>query len=203
MNQGCLNRSRRRARGLTFVELLLGLVITSIIGLAIASMLFATTRGTSSSNDMRGLLIQQKLLGGRLGASLRGSTEVLASGSNYIVLWMNDTRANGSPDLSELRRIEYDSVNHRIISYRMPSTWTQSQIDANEINYLATDDFNAKTNAVKGTSSFPAEVWSNSVYGWTFTLDVAAPDTALVSYRLTVQSGTEQATAIGAAALRN
>ncbi|MCE9590040.1 MAG: hypothetical protein K8S99_05905 [Planctomycetes bacterium] len=193
----------RRAAGLTLLELLMSLVITGVIGVAIASMLFAASKGTSTNSDMRSLVIKQKVVGGRFDAAVRGSSMVLASGSNYLVLWMNDSRANGAPDLSELRRIEYDSTTHRITSYRMPASWTQTQIDANEVNYTLADNFNTRTTSVKGSASFPAEVWSNSVYGWTFTLDSAVPDTALISYRLLVQNGSQQATLVSAVALRN
>lgn len=201
-----ITRRRRRpaCQGLTLVELLLALSVTAIIALAISSMLFAVARGTSTNNDMRSLVLQQKIVGTRLDTALRRATKVLASGSGYLVVWLNDSRANGTPDLSELRRIEYDANTNTLRSYRMPETWTQTQIDANEVNYQISDDFNAMTNAVKGTSKFPLETWSNAVYGWTITLDNAVVQSAkLVSYRLTVQSGKQQAVVVGATALRN
>jgi type II secretory pathway pseudopilin PulG len=184
--------------------MVMALAVTAIIGLAITSMLFAFTRATASSNDMRGLTIQQKLLSSRLDAAFRASAKVLASGSGYVVLWISDSRSNNLPDLSELRRIEYDSTGHILRSYRMPISWTQTQVDANEVNYQLTDDFNAVTTAVAGMSKFPAEVWSNSIYGWTVTLDSTVVTSArLVSYQATIQAGSQQAVVIGAAALRN
>ena len=196
------NRARRA--GFTFMEMILALMVTVFVGGAIASMMFAVSHATAASNDSRGLVLQQKLIEVRLDTAIRGSTKVLAKGTNYIVLWMSDSRSNSAPDLSEIRRIEYSSTAHTVTSYRMPSSWSQATIDSNEVNYTLATDFDSVTTALKGNTKFPAEVWSNAAYGWTVTLDNATAQSArLVSYQVTTQSGSNQSTVAGASALRN
>lgn len=182
------------------------MMITAMVGCAISAMLFAVARGTDDGADSRSLVIQHKTIAGRMDAAVRGSKNILALGSNYIVLWMADTRANGAPDLSELRRIEYDSATHALISYKasFPAGYTQAQIDAADTAYALNADFATTTATLKGTSSFPAETWSGTLYGWTMVIDNISPQSArLVSYRLTIGTGTKTATVCGAAALRS
>ncbi len=199
-------RRYRTNSGFTFLELLLSMMVTVMVGGAISAMLFAIARGTDDGADSRSLVIQHKVVAGRLDASIRSAKSILAIGSNYIVLWMRDSRANGSPDLSEIRRIEYDSATHSLVSYKasFPAGYTQAQIDAADTAYAINADFAATTNALKGTPNFPAEVWCQSLYGWTMSLDnLATQNARLVSYRLTIGTGTKTATVCGAAALRS
>lgn len=195
----------RRLRGLTLVELLLALAITALIGAAIAAMFFAVSYGTSSRNDLRGLVVRQRTLTARLDASVRGSAQILAAGGDYVVLWMGDSRANKAPDLSELRRIEYDSAGKTLISYKavFPAGWTQAAIDAADTSYALTADFNAVTKALKGNSLWPSETWMTNVTEAALTYNNASASSAtLVSYRFTLGSGTTAAPVAGAAALR-
>jgi hypothetical protein len=205
-------RVRRRADrrgGLTLVELIMALSSTALIGMAIVSMLFAVNAGTADRNDNRLLLAKHKLASTRLDASIRSAKKVLASGSGYVVLWMSDSRVNSLPNLSELRRIEYDSSTKTLKSYKavFPSSWTAAAITAADTTYQLTDNFATTTAALKGTSTFPSETWCSSVSGLTVTLDNATAQSAkLVSYRagIIVGSGTTAVTGtvIGAAALR-
>lgn len=197
--------SGRARRGLTLVELLMALAITAMVGLAIASMLFAVSRGTASSQDMRGLVVKHKALDARLAAAIRSSRKVLATGSNCIVLWMADTRADGVPDLSELRRIEVDNTGS-LVSYSasFPANWSQAAIDAADTSYPLNSDFLTVTSGLKSNSLFPSTKWMTGVTAITFTLNNATAQSAnLVSYRATVTSGSQSAVPVGAATLRN
>ena len=104
-------------RGLTLVELLIAVTITALVGAGVATMLVATTRGTSSRTDLRGLVVKHKTLSARLGSSIRSAKMVLAAGSDFVVLWAHDDRANDLPNRSELQRIEWDNTNNEVRSY--------------------------------------------------------------------------------------
>lgn len=199
-------RKRRRSSAFTLVELILSAGITTLIGAAIASLFFAVSYGTASRNDMRALVPRQRTIVARLDASIRSSRMVLAIGSNFVVLWMADTRANSAPNLSELRRIEFDSTNKTVTSYKVtwPAGWSQAMIDAADTQYTLGDDFGVITAALKGNSYFPPETWSRSVSTWSLTANKSSVQTAtMVSYQITTVSGQTTNTLIGAAALRS
>ncbi len=99
------------ARGLTLIELILSIAATGIICTAIATVLVAVTYGTDSSKDMRTLVSRNKTVNARLGATIRGSQSILASGSNYIVLWKSDDDMDGEPCPLEMQRLEFATVN--------------------------------------------------------------------------------------------
>ena len=186
--------SPRRLAGLTLVELLLSLTATSLIGAGAASILFAVAKGTASRGDMRALVVRHKTIDARLSAAVRSSRQVLAIGSNYIVLWMSDANSDGSPNLSEIRRIEFDSATRRLWSYKAPVGVTP------DTSFAVSSDFNAMTSNLKGQNNFPGELWANGVTSVTWAANSA--DT-LVSYRLTLKADTLSNIAIGAAALRH
>ena len=82
------HRSHRAA--MTLVELLLAVAGIAIIGAALTAMLVATTYATTDRLDVRAVVVKQKVLAARITAAIRGSRMVLAQGSEYLVLWMED-----------------------------------------------------------------------------------------------------------------
>ncbi len=110
-------RNLRVRRGISFVELIIAMAATGMIGLAIASMLFAVTEGTSSRNDMRNVIVQTKIINSRFGAAIRGAKMVLDADTDFIVLWTLDEDKDGLPGLLEMQRIEYDAQTRRLVSY--------------------------------------------------------------------------------------
>lgn len=204
MRDAANKRSRRR--GLTVVELLLALTITAIISLAISSMLFAVSHGTDSSNDMRALLLRQRLVAARLNAMIRSSHMVLATGSNHVVLWTHDANNSGTPNRSEVRYLEMNTVSGELWSYKTvwPVSMTTEQIEAADVEYDLTADFASLMPAFKGQASFPGERWATDLSGWVVTLNNIDPQLAtLVSYRFSMRLTEATDFVIGAAALRN
>ena len=197
-----------RNRGLTLVELLIAVTITALVAAGVASMLVATTRGTSSRTDLRGLAVKHKTLAARLTASIRSSKMVLDSGSDFVVLWAHDERVNDLPNLSELQRIEWDNTNNEVRSYttEFPGGWSEAQIEAADTQYDFTTDFDAETTTLKTNQPdrFPATMWGTSVTALSFVVDDANPQLAgLVSFELTVSAEVLSDTSINAVALRN
>ncbi len=125
---------------------------------------------------------------------------LLGSDGQCLVLWVSDSKKNGAPDLSELRRIEWDAATKRIRCYQARTTLAPA---ANTAYDLTTTNFLATTAALRGTSSFPAVVWAQGVSGWSTSPTVATPATRLIAYGVTIDlsvGGTH--TARSAAALR-
>lgn len=172
-----------RGRGFTMVELMLSLTITAIIGAAVAAMLASVSYATTDRADLRRVNTKQNVVAARLNACLRSCKMVLAIDADSLVLWMGDSRLNNSPDLSELRRLEWDTATGELWSYVAPSNLA----DASNTSYRLTDDFESITFALMGTSDFPGRLWATNVAGWTNALDDATPQHAsLVTYTLAV-----------------
>lgn len=188
-------------RGLMLAELLVALVITGFVGAVVAAMLFFTSYGTSNHAEMRSLLVSKEVLSRRLNWDMAPSQKVLAIGDNYLVLWMAETRVNAAPNLSELHRIERDPATNELRHYQTPADL--SPVD-DTLYDLATTDFNAVTEALKGGPNFPGELWATDVTSWTLTLNAAAPQQAsFVGYRIGIILNGVSETAVSGAPLMN
>ncbi len=211
-----LERSSRRrihrAAGLSFIELMLALAATALIGTSVMSMLVATSYGTTTNKEMLGVLVKQKTIASRLDAAIRSSKMVLESGYNasadvdYLVLWMADTRENEKPNLSELRLVQYsratDSLNFNIASF--PLGLSDVALELLDLEFELTDDFWTVLQTAIGGLNFPGVTWGGDITAVTFTLDNVDPQAArLVSYRLTLADGDVSDTVIGTVSLRN
>jgi hypothetical protein len=194
------HRRRRAPRGVMLVEILLALAITGMIAAGVASLLFATAGGTKERQDLRRRNVRVDVVAARVDAAVRSCGTALGRDANCLVLWVSDSKLNGMPDLSELRRIEWDPATKRLLCFEAPSTL----LDADNTAYaLATTDFVTTTAALRGTASFPSTVWGNGVSGWTSSPSPITQSTRLVSYEVTIdltEGGTH--TARSAVALR-
>jgi len=187
--------------GVTLMELLLALMVSGLVGAAVALMLSATSYGTSSQAEKRSMLVTNEIAAGRLGEALRRSKMVLAKGEDYLVLWMADTSVNDVPNLSELHRIERDPTTDELQSYRAPADLASED----DVEYdLGTTDFNAVTGALKDSAYFPGTLWATEVTAWTTTVPTADVRQAnFVGYRITTTSDGASETKIGGMKLRN
>ena len=189
--------SRRRA-GLTFLELMLAISGTALIGSAIVSMLYAVSYGTQADKDLRSLVTKQMALRTRVSGAVRESAVVLQQGAGYLFLWHNDTDESGTPHLDEITLIEFDGLANELNAYRAPAAPSSNP------EYALADDFSTVIASLKGTADFPAQRWASDIAAFDISLDDPTAQSArLVSFRLTLTTGDEQDTAVGAAALRD
>ena len=187
--------------GLTLTELVIALVITSIIAGTTATMMFSISSATGSQEQARGLLVCHATVGTRIGQAVRAAKMVLAAGKDYLVLWNAETHPDGVPHLSELRRIERSPSTNELWSFQAAPNLAEA--DNTEYS-LASTDFNAVTAALRGTNSFPGELWATDVTAWSIGLDAAGPQAArFVGYRIVVTLDGISETLVGGAALRN
>jgi hypothetical protein len=184
---------------MTLAELVLALSITAVIGASAATMFAAFSYGTSAQSQSQNLLVANELVSSRLGLVVRGSREVLAQGSNYLVLWIADKDNNGKVNVSEMCRLERDPNSNTITLYQAPpNPASDPSYDPNAT------DFNATTNAVKGSSTFPGTLRASGVTNWTIVLNSAQTQQAtFVGWQLTSISSGRSQTTVGGASLRN
>lgn len=177
----------RRARGIMLVEILLALVLTGLLAAGVASLMFATATGAKDQQELRRRNVRIDVLTHRIDAAIRSCGMLLARDERSMVFWVADVKRNIAPNLSELRRIEWDPATKQVLCYEAPSTLT----DAADVTYdLATTDFLATTAALRGSTSFPATVWANNVSAWNASPPSTSPTTRLISYGVTIDLST-------------
>jgi len=198
-------QTRRRVRfgGLTLPELILSVAGIALVGLGVSSMLTAVAYGTSSSRDMRSMVVKSKAVTNRFAAAIRGSATVLETGDNYIVLWTADTNGDALPNVGEMRLIEL--IDGDLSSYKADWTgMTDEEITTANISYALDSDFATAVDTLKGEDYFVQTQWAENLDSWTIALDDANEQAATVigfSFTYSVADLTD--TAIGTAALRN
>lgn len=179
-----MSTTPRRPRGVMLVEILLALAITGLVAAGVASLLAATASGTKDRQELRQKNVRADVLAHRIDIAIRSSSTLLARDSRTLVFWTADTKKNGVPNLSELRRIEYDNGGKQIVCYEAPPTLA----DASNTAYdLATTNFLTTTAGLRGTASFPGAVWGKNVRAWDSSPTTATPTTRLIGYGFTIE----------------
>jgi hypothetical protein len=186
---------------MTVVELVLSLTITAVIGVSIAAVLYASATTVSGQQATRTLMVSNEVCSLRINGALRSSSTVVARGDCYLVLWLGDRNGNGSPNLSELQRIDLDPNTKQLWSFKAPANLAP----ASDTNYtLASTDFNTVTAALKGSANFPSTLWASGITGWTTTPAAADPKLlAYVGYQISSLTNGVTLTTVGGAGLRN
>jgi Tfp pilus assembly protein PilV len=190
---------RRSQYGFTLVELLLATVGVSLVAVGISSMLMVVAYGSSSSRDMRSLVVKQKSTSARINAAIRGAKQVLETGivpdsgsesDNYIVLWMDDDE-DSKITLNEIKLINFSQQK----IYSHTATDTTPVEDVTSYYDLITD-----TQA----EHFTDELWATGINSLSITLDNdTLLQTKLVNFQMDFAVGILSDTTIGTAALRN
>lgn len=202
-----LKLRRAARRGFTLVELILALGICAMVVAAVSAMLVSVSYGTSARRDLRDLVVRGETVDARVALAIRSARAVLETGTDYLIVWMSDSKKNDAPNLSEIRLIER-ALDNTLKSYQFPGNWTQAEIDAADAQYTLSGNlagfFRTATTNAKNAGSFVSTHWGSGVTAATFALDGADPAAIpLAAYRLTLQTGDLTETVIGAASLRS
>lgn len=188
---------RGLARGMTLVELMLGLAITTVIGGAIVAMLFAVSRGADEDTDLRSLVARGKRVHAASTAALRGSRELLDIDSQRLVLWYRDADDDGRIDADELRAIDYAADASELRWYEPTDTVPDAEHEASA-------DFLAVVDGLIESGGLAPRTWAGGVAGFSLALDEDEPAAAkLASYRLILREGRLEHEAVAAVAMRN
>lgn len=157
---------RRRAAGLTLVEIMLGLVLSGMIGMGVAMMMTALSTGTRDQQDTRRTVVKREVVNHRLSALIEEASMVLAVEADHLVLWREDSQHTGEPNLSELRRVDWYADSGEIWVYERDEPGTPDP------TYDRTStDFSAVTAAHKASGGLPGELVAGQVSKWTATVD--------------------------------
>ena len=171
-------------RGLTLIELLIGLTITSVTCGVLAMLINATAVGTNSQNDGRRALVRMQALKATLDDEFSNTRAILATGTNYVVYWIGDqnaavTPANGAVNFSELRILEIDGSGNLVVyCCKWPSGTSNATILANDTTYASSTDFYSTVTSLKGTTYFSANTIATGATSLLVSLDSATPTAA-------------------------
>lgn len=200
-------RASRRLRGMTLIELTLAMGVAGVVAVATASMLSAVSLASEGADDTRALIARQASLRSRLSAAVRSATHVLHQDGSTLLLWMGDTRQNGTPDLSEMRLLTVDGGTLRCDVPGFDPALDSTQVQVQDAGFTLSDDFSGVPATIQAMTHVQTETWAQGVDTITWSLDnVAATEAKLVSFRVSLSDGQggKQATQtlIGAGSLR-
>ncbi len=191
-----------RRRGLSLLELLLGVSVTVIIGAAVASVMLVASAASAHQQTDRDFCVWQGVVTARIGTLLRSSGMVLASRSDYLALWTSDADRDGEPSASEIVIVMRDSATNRLWCYEPPDDLAIERDVSYRLFY--TDFVTKPLELLEGTPVLTGQLWAEDVLALEITLDTVDPkDARFVAYRLTANLDGVQNTTIGGAALRN
>jgi hypothetical protein len=171
-------------RGLTLIELLIGLSITAFTCAILAALIHATALGTSTQNDGRRALVRLQTLKSVLADEFVNARCILATGNNYVVYWIGDqpgsvTPANGAVNFSELRLLEIDPAgNLNIYCTQWPAGMADAAKLAADTTYAANSNWYAAVAALKGTSYYRTNTLAAGAATLSASLDNASPTAA-------------------------
>jgi pilin/secretion family protein with methylation motif len=176
-----LHRTSRRA-GLTLLELIIAIAITSMIGLGISSMLTMVAQGTSADQDRRTSVIRVHALNVRLRAYLSDALNFLQHDSRKgIVVWIHDIGSDRYVHLTELRVLWWDSVNGTLSSERIefPSNWSAYQVQIADLAVPASTDFFSLLNSYRASGYTVTEMLLDNIETLSFNFN--NPNTQLAT----------------------
>jgi prepilin-type N-terminal cleavage/methylation domain-containing protein len=173
-----------RLRGMTLMELMIGLAITAIVAAVIAVLMNSTAVGTNSQQDGRRSLVKFQAMKAKVGDELANARCILdatpTNGSSpyYIIYWTGDqagavTPVNGAVNLSELRMLEVDSSTGNLNLYTTvwPAGTANSTILSNDQTYAAGTTWRSAAVTAKGGAYFTPTLIATGVTSMTASLD--------------------------------
>ena len=135
-----------RRRGLTFVELVIGLAITAMVAGAVSAVMTAVSRGwqqgreadTGTSRSTVSVLRIQKILRSakQIGACRVGALNGTPSQAAAVMIWKGDLNGDGKVQLSETALLEHqpnsDPDSAQIVYWEVnyPTSWNTAQKQA-------------------------------------------------------------------------
>ena len=227
-NLAIVVRSRiasRRRRGFTFVELVLGMLVTTLVMGAVAALMSAVAQGwtqsaavtmTATADAQVHLRLQKILRAARqLGYLRTGALDGSSAAQAAVLIWKGDANLDGVPQYSELAILEYypsnaaaDASTIREYQIVWPSSFTAAQKTANDTNVDSADNYNALYgvtlyNALMARPYLAYTIITRNVVGAEFhRIDNANRVRPALEYLVTLQHGTATDTEYGTVAER-
>ncbi len=166
------SRSARRA-AFTLAEILIATTITAMLGAATLTMLIGLHAGADYEQAVRRESTAEHAAAMRIAAATRNASALLAHDPDHLVLWTGDANNNAEPELSELRRIQWDEANGELRVYELTTP-----SGAPDPSYSVDDHFSTITANYAGTALLPGRVLLRRVNTWHVAIDASSPSDA-------------------------
>lgn len=178
-------------RGISLLETLLAISITSVIGVAVSSLMAAATNSLSSRDDGRSSAIRLATTKIRLGAYIAPSLCVLDKSTDQIVLWFDDSRQSSTVHASEIRWIEFDDEDKTLTVkfVDFPDSWTQEMVDAADTECTTLTDYASLLTSFESSDFVTTVPLVDSMNSCNFWINQVIPEEATrVSVRFSLVS---------------
>ncbi|MCH2141663.1 MAG: prepilin-type N-terminal cleavage/methylation domain-containing protein [Phycisphaerales bacterium] len=106
---------KRIRRGMTLLELLLAVSVTSTVALGIVGMMDALTNGIIDQRDTRASILRAGLSQTRVSSYIARARCLLDLEDHRVVMWLEDTDGDEAVDGTEVRWLEW-SPTHDVLS---------------------------------------------------------------------------------------
>lgn len=162
-------KRRGSRRGLTLVELLVAMTVTSIVLSAVTTLAFAMGRANNSTSDMALKQSQIRFATLKISDVIRHGRLVCGMSGNELAIWSSDSNGDNQININELVLIERGSGEDYVGLCEFGASET-SVISIGGIGGLDADDYsNSRVRLVPDCANVE------------FLFDVSPPDTRLVS----------------------
>ncbi len=127
-------RKVNNTKGLTLVELLVALSVSSIILTAVATLAFALSSAHDSTEDTSQKQAQVRFATLKLSNLIRYSKLVCYISDDDIAFWVADKNGDKQINISELVYIDKGSESNHIQIYEFPSSVSDPVVNLSDIN---------------------------------------------------------------------
>jgi prepilin-type N-terminal cleavage/methylation domain-containing protein len=140
--KGLSTRNERRATGdgFTLVELLLALTVSSIVLAAVATLAFALSTATSSSDDTARKQAQLRYATLRISELLRNCKLICGTPDGDIAIWRADDNSDNQINVNEMARIQKGPDSSYLRLCEFPASGSSS-VTLAQAAVLSPDDY--------------------------------------------------------------
>ena len=196
-------------RGMTLIELMIGLSITAVTAGIIAVLINATAAGTNSQQDGRRLLVRFQSIRAAVADDLSNAHCILDVGTNYVVYWVGDgidplVTANNAVNVSELRMLEVDAAgNLNLYKVQWPAGFTNASIISADQAYASNTAWHSAVQTAATNGYLVATELATNAVSLTTTLDSASATSAkMVTLTIVLNDGVATRTILIGTAIR-
>ncbi|MAD78381.1 MAG: hypothetical protein CMJ51_03300 [Planctomycetaceae bacterium] len=186
-----------KRHGLTLVELLVALAVTTIVAAGVASLLSGVTAGLAAGSDTRTAMLANAASHRRLTERLETADCVLDIDAHRTLLWNGDRRPGGAVESSEAAWITYDPDRGEIVRevVEFPEDWGAFELAMSDHRLEPRSDDLSILAGLRGRGYVQRVVLVDGLSDATFT---AAPDgsTLRLDLAFDLQTGPSPATTV-------
>ncbi len=171
----------RRARGLTLLELLIAVVITTIAGMALSSVMITTARSITGTSGSRSALQRAHVAYIRLRAFTDPGLCLLQDEPGQgFALWLEDTKPGDTVNLREMRAFWFNPGTGLLTVERVefPPEWPPEMQDAFDIPLGSGSDFLAEMQVQRALGYTKTETLADGLLDLSLTHDGMTPQQA-------------------------